>query len=86
MFSEQLNDGMTKLDSSNVEFLQDEFPSVGEIKKNPRMYELQQDGQLSLSEGENLNTHQIIKDSFLSTLPMSDRNIAERHTENLSTL
>ena len=28
MFVDHLNDGMTELDSHNVEFLEDEFPSV----------------------------------------------------------
>jgi len=34
MFGEHPNDGMTEVDSHNVEFLKDEFPSVGKVKKD----------------------------------------------------
>jgi len=47
-----LNYGMTEVDSCNAEFLEDEFPSVNEIKKNPKLYESQQDNPLSPGEGE----------------------------------
>jgi len=40
MFGEHPNGGMTKIDSHNVEFLEDEFSSVGEIKKDLNLYEL----------------------------------------------
>ena len=32
MYGEHPNGGMTEVDSRNVEFLEDEFPSIGEIK------------------------------------------------------
>jgi len=35
------NGGMKKIDSRNVDFLEDEFPSIGEIKKNIELYGLQ---------------------------------------------
>ena len=62
MYGEHLNNGMTEIESSNVDFLEDEFPSIGEIKKNLELYELQQDLQPSLSEGEDLNSRQVIDD------------------------
>jgi len=37
---EHLNGSMTKVYSHNVEFLEDEFPSVGEIKKDLELYKL----------------------------------------------
>ena len=37
---EHLNGSMTKVYSHNVEFLEDEFPSVGEIKKDLKLYKL----------------------------------------------
>jgi len=33
MYGEHPNGGMMKIDFRNVNFLQDEFPSIGEIKK-----------------------------------------------------
>jgi len=41
MFEEHPNGGMTEIDSCNVEFLWDEFPSIGEIKNDLNLYELQ---------------------------------------------
>jgi len=46
------------------------FPSVGEIKNDLKLYELQHDDLLSLDKMGNLNTHHIIEDS---TLPLSGR-------------
>ena len=34
MFGEHLNTSMTKVGFHNVKFLEDEFPSLGEIKKH----------------------------------------------------
>ena len=41
MYREHPNGGMTEIESRNVDFLEDEFPSVGEIKKDLDLYELQ---------------------------------------------
>ena len=43
MYREHPNGGMTKIKSHNVEFLEDEFSNIGEIKKDLELYELQQD-------------------------------------------
>ena len=64
MYSEHPNDRMTEVDSRNVEFLEDEFPSIGEIKQAIALYELPLDDHLSLGEGEDLNTHRITEDSI----------------------
>ena len=53
---------MTKIESRNVDFLEDEFPSTGEIEKDLELYDLEQDLQQPLDEGEDLNSHQVTKD------------------------
>ena len=52
MYGEQPNGDMTEIEFCNVDFLEDEYPSVGEIKKDLELYELQQDLQPYLDEGE----------------------------------
>jgi len=49
MFGEHPNGGMKEVNFRNVDFLEDEFPSIGEVKKDLPLYELQQD--VSLGEG-----------------------------------
>ena len=39
-FGEHPNGGMTEVDSRNVDFLEDKFPSVGEIKQDLQLCEL----------------------------------------------
>jgi len=41
MYGEYSNGGMTKMNSHNVNFFEDEFPSIGEIKKDTELCELQ---------------------------------------------
>jgi len=43
MYGEHLNGGMTEVESRNVDFLEDEFLSIGEIKKDLEFYELRLD-------------------------------------------
>ena len=43
MYWEHPNGGMTEIESRNVDFLEDEFLSIGEIKKDLELYEIQQD-------------------------------------------
>ena len=50
MYGEQPNGGTTEVGSRNVNFLEDEFPSIGEIKTDLRFYELLLDDQLSIGE------------------------------------
>lgn len=63
MYGEHPNGGMTEVDSRNVNFLEDEFPSIGEIKKDLELYELQQP---SLGEGEDFDTLNVTRDSSIS--------------------
>jgi len=34
MYEEHPSDGMTEIESRNVDFLEDEFPTIGETKKD----------------------------------------------------
>jgi len=43
MYKKHPNGGMTKIESCNVNFVEDEFLSIGEIKKDLEFYELQKD-------------------------------------------
>ena len=40
MYWEHPNGSMTEIESRNIDFLEDEFPSVGEIKQDLQLYEL----------------------------------------------
>ena len=40
---EHPNGGMIEINSCNVDFIEDEFPIIGEIKKDVKLFELQQD-------------------------------------------
>ena len=57
---------MTEIDSRNVDFLEDEFPTIGEVKKDVELFELQQNIQPSFGEGENLDSNQVIEDGMPS--------------------
>jgi len=59
MYGEHPNGEMIEIESRTVNFLEDKYPSIGEIKKDLELYELQQDLQTSLGEAEDLNSHQV---------------------------
>ena len=59
---------MIEVGSHNFDFLEDEFPTVGEIKRDLALYELPLDDQLSLDEGENLNNHSLQEMLYLPML------------------
>ena len=85
MFREHPNGGgMTEIDFRNVEFFEDEFPSVREVKKDLKLYELQQDDPLSLSERENSHIHHVTKGSTLLVFRRNDENLVvqENQLEN----
>jgi len=65
MYGEHHNGGMIEVDSHNVDFLEGEFLSIGQIKMDLALYELPLDNQQSLGEGENFNTHCFTEDSTL---------------------
>ena len=72
MFGEHPNGSMTEIDSRNVEFLDDEFPSINKIKKDLAFYELQQDDPISRGEEKNLNTHRVTKGRILPLFRRDD--------------
>ena len=45
MYEERPNGGMMETDSYNVEFFEDEFSIIGEIKTNLELYKRQQEVQ-----------------------------------------
>jgi len=49
MYGEHPNGGLIEVDSCNVEFLEDEFSSIGEIKQDIALYELLLNDQLFLN-------------------------------------
>ena len=51
MYGEHPNGGMIEIDSRNVDFLKIEFPTIGEVKKDVKLFELQQNIQPSFSGG-----------------------------------
>ena len=65
MYGEHPNGGMTEIDSHNVDFLEDEFPTIGEVKKDVELIELQQNIPPSFGEGENLDSNQVTEDGML---------------------
>jgi len=60
---ENPNGGMTEIDSRNLDFLEDEFSTISEVKKNVELFELKQDIQPSFGEGENSDSNPVIEDS-----------------------
>ena len=84
MYGERPNDGMTEVDSRNVEFLEDEFPSIGEIKQDTMLDELPLNDWLSLGDGEDLNTHRVTEDSTLPLFGRDDELVVsqEKQPEN----
>jgi len=51
MYGEHHNGGMMEIDSRNVDFLLDEFPTICAIKKDVELFKLQQDIQPSFVRG-----------------------------------
>ncbi|KAL8487996.1 hypothetical protein ACS0TY_023861 [Phlomoides rotata] len=41
MYGKHSDRGMIKIDSRNVNLLEEEFPTIGEVKRNIELYELQ---------------------------------------------
>jgi len=45
IYREHPNRGMTEIDFHNVDILEDKFPTIGEVKKDVELFELQQNIQ-----------------------------------------
>ena len=72
MYGELSDGGMTEIESCDVNFIQDYFPSVSEAKQDLQLYELQElEGVIpSLGEGEESQLHpEIAKDSGSDLAP-----------------
>ena len=81
LYGEHPNGGMTEVDSRNVEFLQDEFPSNGEINQDTTLYELPPNDRPSLSEGEDFNTHRVTEDSTLPLFRRDDKLLVSQENQ-----
>ena len=66
MYGEHPNGGMTEIDSRNVDFLEDEFPTISEVKKDVELFELQQNIPPSFGEGEDLDSNQVTENGMSS--------------------
>jgi len=71
IYGEHPNDNMMKIESCDVNFLENEFLSICEIKNHLELYEWQHELQPSLDEGENLYSHKV---TFDGIPPTSDKN------------
>ena len=60
MYGEHPSGGMKEIDSRNVDFLEDEFPTIGEVKQDLQLYEVQLN--LPLGDGEDMYTNRITED------------------------
>ena len=72
MYGEHSNGGMTEIESHDVNFIEDEFPSISEAKQNLQLYELQELEVVipSLGEGGESQLHlEIAKDSGSDLAP-----------------
>lgn len=81
MYREHLNGGMTKIKSYNVDFLEDKFTSIAEIKKELDLYELEEDIQPSLGEGEELNSDKVIEDGATSLSNMDGGGLSPQEND-----
>lgn len=63
MYGEHPDGGMTEIESRDVDFLEEDFPSIGEVKKDLKLYELEEPlGDLSPShmQDEDMHPHPIV--------------------------
>ena len=74
MYEDQPNGGITKINSHNVDFHEDELPTIGEVKKDVELFELQQNIRPSFGEGENLDSNQVTEDGMP---PLSKGNMGD---------
>ena len=55
MFIEYPNGGMTELASRNIDFLEDQFPEIGEVKNDLELHSYNMNYKKNLSEGGNVS-------------------------------
>ena len=73
MYGEHLNGGMTEIESRDIDFIETNFPSIGDANRDLDLYELEEDdGTLpSLSEGGGLVPRPVIVEDSGSGLQLS---------------
>ena len=72
MYGEHFDGGMTEIESRDVNFIEDDFPSISEAKQDLQLYELQElEGVIPfLGEGGESQLHpEIAKDSGSDLAP-----------------
>ena len=75
MYGERPNGGMTGIESRDIDFIETDFPSIGNTNRDLDLYELEEDeGTLpSSSEGGGLVPHPVIAEDKGSGLQPSGR-------------
>ena len=76
MYGEHSDGGMTEIESRDVNFIEDDFPSISEAKQDLQLYELQElEGVIpSLGEGGESQLHpEIAKDSGSDFAPSGSK-------------
>ena len=64
MYGECSNGKMTQIKLHNIDFIEDDYPSLDKVKKNLKLYTLQKEVTQSLNEDREFQTHsKIAKDS-----------------------
>jgi len=81
IYEKHPNGSITEIDSRNVDFLENVFLSIGEIRKDLELYELQQDLQASFGKGEDLNSRQATEDCKPPLLEMHEGNLSAQRNE-----
>ncbi|KAL0303420.1 UNVERIFIED_CONTAM: hypothetical protein Sradi_6210100 [Sesamum radiatum] len=81
MYGEHSDKGMTEIESCDVDFLEEDFPSISEVKGNLELHELQDpQGSASITiEGETLNSYPVIDGDNESDPKLSGSCSMEEH-------
>ncbi|KAL0311684.1 UNVERIFIED_CONTAM: hypothetical protein Scaly_2917200 [Sesamum calycinum] len=85
MYGEYPNKGMTEIESRDVDFLEEDFPSISEVKGNLELYELRdpQGGASITVEGETPRSYPIIDGDNESDLKLSGScSLKEHNSQN----
>jgi hypothetical protein len=83
MYGEHPNGGMTKIESRNIDFIETDFPSIGDANRDLDLYELEEDeGTLpSSSEGGGLVPRPVIAKDSRSDLQPSGNIILDQDSQ-----
>ena len=71
MYDEHPNERLTEIKSCNIDFIENDFLSIGEVKKSLELYELQKEAIQSLNKGRELQAHFEIANDSRRDLPPS---------------